>query len=209
MDLAQCIMKTANKKALGKNKKDLKIISFKNMKELEKWLEKNHNISPGIWIKFYKKGSGVTSINYSEALDEALCYGWIDGQLRKGDDKFYLQKFTPRRIKSIWSKRNVEHVERLEKEGRMKPSGLKHIEAAQSDGRWSKTYDSPSKMTIPKDFLKELSKNKKAYAFFETLNKTNLYSIGWRLQTAKKSETREKRIKAIIEMLGRGEKFHG
>jgi uncharacterized protein YdeI (YjbR/CyaY-like superfamily) len=201
-------MKTKSKNITGKSKKDLEIISFKNPKELEKWLGKNHNVSKGIWVKFYKKGSGITSINYKEALDGALCYGWIDGQLQKGDEKFYLQKFTPRRAKSIWSKRNLEHVERLKKEGRMKSSGLKEVATAKSDGRLKKAYDSQSKMTIPEDFLKKLSKNKKAYAFFETLNKTNKYSIGWRLQTAKKPETREKRMRTIIEMLSRGEKFH-
>jgi uncharacterized protein YdeI (YjbR/CyaY-like superfamily) len=192
----------------AKNNTDLQIIVFKNSKNWEYWLEKNHNSSKGIWIKFYKKNSDIVSITHDKALDVALCYGWIDGQLKKGDEKFYLQKFLPRRAKSIWSKRNIEHVERLKKEGKMKPSGLKEIEAAKSDGRFAKAYDPPSKMTIPDDFLKRLSKDKKAFKFFELLNRTNKYSIAWRLQTAKKPEIREKRMIKILEMLSKGERFH-
>jgi uncharacterized protein YdeI (YjbR/CyaY-like superfamily) len=172
------------------------------------WLEQNHSIVNGIWLRFYKKGSGIVSLNYAAALDEALCFGWIDGQTKTFDASSYLQKFTPRRARSIWSKRNIEHVARLTQEGKMDPSGLKEAEAANTDGRWQKAYDSPANMTVPEDFLSELSKDKKAYAFFKTLNKTNTYAIAWRLQTAKKPETREKRIKTILEMLSRGEKFH-
>ena len=126
----------------------------------------------------------------------------------KYDDLSYLQKFTPRRKRSIWSKRNIEHVERLISEGRMQPAGLRQIEAAKADGRWDQAYDSPANMEVPADFLEELSKDPAAKAFFDTLNKTNLYAIGWRLQTAKKPETRAKRMKAILEMLSKGEKFH-
>jgi uncharacterized protein YdeI (YjbR/CyaY-like superfamily) len=147
------------------------------------------------------------TISYLEALDEALCYGWIDGQRKAYDDKAFLQKFCPRREKSIWSKINIGHVERLINNGRMRTAGLKAIEKAKADGRWEKAYDSPSKMTIPEDFLKELSKNKKAEDFFMGLNKTNLFTIGFRLQTAKKQETREKRMIEIIEKLAKGEKF--
>jgi uncharacterized protein YdeI (YjbR/CyaY-like superfamily) len=138
----------------------------------------------------------------------ALCYGWIDGQKKAYDEQAWLQKFCPRGAKSIWSKVNTGHVERLINEGRMRPAGLKTVEKAKADGSWEKAYDSPGKLTIPEDFLKELSKNKKAEAFFMGLNKTNLFSIGFRLQTAKKQETREKRMKEIIEMLEKGEKFH-
>ncbi|HEY6082702.1 MAG TPA: YdeI/OmpD-associated family protein, partial [Chitinophagaceae bacterium] len=148
------------------------------------------------------------SIIYAEALDEALCYGWIDGQLNKHDEDSYLQKFTPRGPKSVWSMRNTEHVKRLGEEGRMKPAGLKQVEAAMADGRWEKAYESPGKITVPEDFLKALSKNKKAKAFFDTLNKVNSYAIAWRLQTAKKAETREKRMKQILEMLSKEQKFH-
>jgi uncharacterized protein YdeI (YjbR/CyaY-like superfamily) len=198
------------KKSINKtDKNNLEIIPFKTPKEWEQWLSKNHSSSNGIWLRFFKKDSGIKTVTYKQALDEALCYGWIDGQAKSFDEKSWIQKFTPRRKKSIWSKRNIEHIERLLKLGKMRPAGLKEIESAKADGRWKQAYDSPSKMTIPDDFIKALSKNKKAKAFFETLNKTNIYSIAWRLQTAKKPETREKRMKSIVKMLARSEKFHG
>ncbi|MBL7933510.1 MAG: YdeI/OmpD-associated family protein [Bacteroidia bacterium] len=191
------------------NKSDpLPTIEFKSVKTFETWLNKNHEKSSGIWLKIYKKDSGIKTITYPEALDVALCYGWIDGQKKSFDEQAWLQKFTPRRAKSIWSKINIGHVARLTKEGRMKPAGLKAVEKAKQDGSWEKAYDAQSKMTIPEDFLKELSKNKKAEAFFKTLNKTNLFAIGFRLQTAKKQETKEKRTKDIIAKLAKGEKFH-
>jgi uncharacterized protein YdeI (YjbR/CyaY-like superfamily) len=193
---------------MASDKNDLPIVSFVSPGEWALWLAQNHNVAHGVWLRFYKKGSGVPSITYPEALDEALCYGWIDGQLKPLDAGSYLQKFTPRRARSIWSKRNVDHIARLEKEGRMQPSGLKEVDAAKADGRWDKAYDSPSAMTMPYDFLQELSKNKQANAFFESLNKANKYAIAWRLHTAKKPETREKRMKTILEMLEKGEKFH-
>jgi len=182
-------------------------IEFKTAQMFETWLEKNHENSSGLWIKIFKKDSGKKTISYAEALDVALCYGWIDGQKQSYDEQAWLQKFCPRMAKSIWSKVNIGHVERLINEAKMKPAGLNAVEKAKADGRWEKAYDSPSKMTIPEDFLKELSKNKKAEEFFKGLNKTNLFSIGFRLQTAKKQETREKRMKEIIEMLAKGEKF--
>jgi uncharacterized protein YdeI (YjbR/CyaY-like superfamily) len=184
------------------------IIEFKTAKTFETWLSKNHDKSNGLWLKIFKKNSGKKTISYAEALDVALCYGWIDGQKQAHDEQAWLQKFCARGPKSIWSKINTGHVERLINEGRMRPAGLKAVEEAKADGRWERAYDSPSKLTIPADFLKELSKNKKAEAFFMGLNKTNLFSIGFRLQTAKKQETREKRIKEIIEMLAKREKFH-
>lgn len=185
----------------------LSTIEFKTAKTFETWLEKNHDNSSGLWIKIFKKDSGVKTISYTEALDVALRYGWIDGQKKSFDEQAWLQKFSPRTAKSIWSKVNIGHVERLIKEGKMRPAGLIAVETAKEDGRWEKAYDPPSKMTIPDDFLKELSKNKKAAEFFKGLNKTNLFSIGFRLQTAKKQETREKRMKEIIEKLARGEKL--
>ena len=183
------------------------IIEFKTAETFETWLVENYDNSNGIWLKIFKKNSGEKTISYAEALDVALCYGWIDGQKQAFDEQAWLQKFCPRREKSIWSKINIGHVERLINEGSMRPAGLKAVEKAKADGRWEKAYDSPSKMTIPEDFLKELGKNKKAEAFFMGLNKTNLFSIGFRLQTAKKQETREKRMKEIIEMLAKGKKF--
>jgi uncharacterized protein YdeI (YjbR/CyaY-like superfamily) len=201
-------MKNTDKEEIH-SKGDLPVISFDSSGKWNNWLELHHNRQEGIWLRIYKKDSGIPSINRSEALDEALCYGWIDGQANKCDEISYLQKFTPRRPRSIWSKRNIELVQRLEKEGRMKPSGLKQVEEAKNDGRWERAYDSPSKMTIPDDLINELAKDKKVLEFFEKLNKTNKFAIVWRLQTAKKPETREKRMRMIIEMLSKGEKFHG
>jgi len=182
-------------------------IEFKTAKAFEVWLEKNHDNSTGFWLKIFKKDSGQKTVSYAEALDVALCYGWIDGQKNAYDEQAYLQKFCPRREKSIWSKINIGHVERLVNEGRMRTAGLKAVDKAKADGNWERAYDSSSKMTMPEDFLKELSKNKKAEEFFMSLNKTKLFSIGFRLQTAKKQETREKRMKEIIEKLAKGEKF--
>jgi uncharacterized protein YdeI (YjbR/CyaY-like superfamily) len=184
------------------------IIAFETAETFETWLETNHDISTGIWLKIFKKNSGVQTISYAQALDEALCFGWIDGQRKSFDEKAFLQKFCPRRPKSIWSKINIGHVERLSEAKRMRPAGLKAVNQAKEDGRWAQAYDSPSNMTIPDDFLTALSKNKKADLFFKTLNKANLFAIGFRLQTAKKQETRDKRMKDIIDMLSRGEKFH-
>jgi uncharacterized protein YdeI (YjbR/CyaY-like superfamily) len=189
-------------------KPDSPILSFTTAKELTSWLAKHHAVSTGIWIRLFKIKSRVKTITYAEALDAALCYGWIDGQKKSYDAESWLQKFTPRKPKSIWSKRNREHIARLEKSGKMKAAGNKQVEAAKADGRWEQAYDSSSNMVVPPDFLLKLSKNKKAESFFKSLNKTNIYSIVWRLQTAKKPETREKRMKAILEMLKKGEKFH-
>lgn len=190
------------------SKTDLPIIVFKSPEEWASWLAKNHAKSSGLWLRLFKKDSEFASVTYAEALDEALCYGWIDGQLDKYDEKSWLRKFTPRRPKSVWSKRNIAHIDRLAQAGKMKPSGRKEVEAAKADGRWKRAYDSPSVMQVPADFLKVLSKDKKAKAFFATLNKANTYAIAWRLQTAKKPETRAKRMQAILARLKKGEKFH-
>jgi uncharacterized protein YdeI (YjbR/CyaY-like superfamily) len=172
------------------------------------WLAKNGAKSTGIWMKLYKRGSGKASITYAEAVDEALCYGWIDGQKAKGDDEFWLQKFTPRRPRSIWSKRNIEHCARLTKAGKMTPAGQAQIDAAQADGRWAAAYESPSTMEIPAAFLALLKKNAKAQKHFASLNRTNLYAIAFRLPTAKKPETLERRMADIIQRLAKGEVFH-
>jgi len=184
-------------------------VAFSCAKEFGQWLAKNHSVSNGIWVRFFKNCSGVPSVSYDEALDAALCFGWIDGQLKKCDEASWVRKFTPRRPKSVWSKRNREHAERLIKSGQMQAAGLREVEAAKQDGRWKAAYDSASQMVIPDDFLKELSKNEQAEAFFGTLNRANVYAIVWRLQTAKKPETREKRLQTILTMLANGQKFHG
>ncbi len=182
---------------------------FQTQKEWAAWLAKNHTKKEGIWLHFYKKASGVISLNYAQALDIALCYGWIDGQAKPFDEQSWIQRFTPRRAKSIWSKRNTEHADRLIKAKKMRAPGMREIEKAKTDGRWNAAYDSFTNATIPEDFLARVSKNKKAFAFYKTLNKTNLYPIAWRLQTAVKPETREKRMKLILGMLAEGKKFHG
>jgi len=189
-------------------KNDYPVLSFETKEDLRSWLEKNHSSADGVWLRLNKKNSGLTLIFYAEALDEALCFGWIDGQLKTWDEKSYIQKFTPRRAKSIWSKKNIDNFERLVKDGRMQVPGQRAADSAKADGRWTNAYDSPANMKVPEYFLKELKKDKKAYAFYKTLNRVNTYAIAWRLQTAKKPETREKRIKAFIEMLSRGEKLH-
>jgi uncharacterized protein YdeI (YjbR/CyaY-like superfamily) len=171
-------------------------------------MAKEHTRAPGLLLRIYKKVSGVSSVTYAEALEQALCFGWIDGQKLPLDANSWMQKFTPRRARSRWSKTNVAHVDRLIREGQMTPAGLKEVEAAKADGRWAAAYDSSANATVPPEFVKELARNAKAKQFYATLNKTNLYSIAYRLQTAKRQETKNKRIKLIIEMLARGEKFH-
>jgi len=184
------------------------ILFFRSAPEFRKWLAANHRQSDGIWLRIFKKGSGEASVTYAEALDEALCFGWIDGQKQPHDDASWRQRFTPRRPKSAWSKINTKHAERLTKAGRMRVAGRAQITAAKTDGRWTAAYDSPSKATFPADFLMALRKNKKAHAFFESLNKANRYAIAYRLQTAKKPETKLRRMKMILAMLARGEAFH-
>ena len=185
-----------------------KIISFTSSGDFRTWLATNHGKEGGIWLRIYKKDSSVATVTYAEALDQALCFGWIDGQKKPYDKRSWLQRFTPRRPRSGWSKNNTRHAERLIKSGDMTPAGLKEVTAAKADGRWKAAYDSFAKAAVLDDFLNQLAKNKKAKAFFKTLNKTNLYSIAYRLQTAKRPETREKRAREIIGMLARGEKFH-
>lgn len=184
------------------------IVSFPSANDWYNYLSKNHTNTEGVRLKLAKKGSGEVSVSHAEALETALMFGWIDGLAQSIDEKFWALKFTPRRPKSMWSKRNCEIVERLIKEKKMQPSGLAQVEAAKTDGRWDKAYDSPKNMVVPEDFLKELSKDKIAMDFFKTLNKTNTYAITWRLQTAKKPETRERRMKALLEMLSNKKKLH-
>jgi uncharacterized protein YdeI (YjbR/CyaY-like superfamily) len=183
-------------------------MSFTSSGDFRTWLATNHSHEGAIWLRIYKKGSGVATVTYAEALDQALCFGWIDGQKKPYDNQSWLQRFTPRRPRSGWSKNNTQHAARLIKSGEMAPAGLKEVKTAKADGRWRAAYDSFSNAAVPDDFLDELAKNRKATAFFKTLNRTNLYSIAYRLQTAKKPETRQKRAREIIGMLARGEKFH-
>jgi uncharacterized protein YdeI (YjbR/CyaY-like superfamily) len=147
------------------DKNIMEIISFQSPEELDKWLAVNHTNINGIWLRFFKKDSKIPSVTYAQALDEALCYGWIDGQKKTYDEKSYLIKFTPRRARSIWSKKNIEHISRLQQHGKMKLKGIHEVEKAKADGRWENAYDSQSNMKVPDDFLKLLDKNKKAKCF--------------------------------------------
>lgn len=188
--------------------KELPELFFETQQEWEKWLSRHHAQPDGVWLRMYKKETKIPSITYAQALEEALCYGWIDGMSKSVDATSFIQKFTPRRPKSTWSERNTKHIERLTAAGKMKPSGIAEVELAKADGRWEKAYASWSDAGVPEDFMAVLKKNKKAAAFFETLSKPNLYAIYFRLQSAKKPETRAKRIVDFVAMLERHEKFH-
>ena len=187
---------------------DLSIKPFASKAKWADWLDRQHAKSAGLWLKLAKKDSRIKSITYEEALDVALCYGWIDGQKKGFDDKYWLQKFTPRGSKSIWSKINTEKAERLIASGEMKPAGLKVIDAAKQDGRWDAAYASQKNMAIPDDFQAALDKNKKAKAAFATLKSAERYSFLFRIHHAKKPETRAKHIQKFVEMLEKGEKIH-
>jgi uncharacterized protein YdeI (YjbR/CyaY-like superfamily) len=182
--------------------------SFASAGDWERWLHEHHAEAPGVWLRLAKKSSGITSVTYAEAVDVALCYGWIDGQARGVDDTWHLQKFTPRRAQSTWSKRNREKVAALIEAGRMQPAGLAEIERAKADGRWDAAYDAPSTATVPEDLQRELDANPAAAEFFATLNSQNRYAILHRIQTAKKPETRARRIAQFVDMLARGEKLY-
>ena len=189
-------------------KTELPIMLFEGSEQWEEWLRDNHASAAGVWLQIAKKGAGVISVTHEQALDVALCYGWIDGQRQAQDETFFLQKFTPRRPKSVWSKVNTEKVAALIQQGRMQSAGFKEIEAARQDGRWDAAYDSQSRATVPADFQEALDKNPIAKAFFGTLNKINQYAILYRLQTAKRPETRRKRIEQFIAMLNENKKIY-
>jgi len=187
---------------------ELQILPFASAGAWETWLDENHSSSDGLWIKFARKGSGIDSVSYAEALDAALCYGWIDGQARRFDDEYWLQRFTPRRKRSKWSKVNREKVAKLVEAGKMKPAGLREVERAKADGRWDAAYDSPSKATVPDDLQRELDENPEAADFFATLDSRNRYAILYQIQDAKKPETRARRIEKYVAMLKDGKKLY-
>ena len=186
---------------------ELPTLPFESKNEFAEWLAKNHDKSAGAWLKLAKKDAEILSVTYKEAVNVALCYGWIDGQAKSFDDKYWLVKFTPRRSKSIWSQINTKRVEQLIASGEMKPSGLKAVEAAKQDGRWDAAYASQKNISVPADFQSALSKNEKAKTFFESLTGSKRYSFLFRIETAKKAETRVKRILQFVEMLEKGETF--
>jgi uncharacterized protein YdeI (YjbR/CyaY-like superfamily) len=182
--------------------------AFKDAAAWESWLSKNQAAVDGIWMRLAKKASGIKSITYPEAVEVALCHGWIDGLKRPESATTWLQRFTPRRSRSIWSEINRNKALSLIESGQMKPAGLEQIERARKDGRWDAAYASPKSATMPPDFQKELNRHPKAKAFFKKLSRTNSYAIMWRIQTAKKPETRARRIATYIEMLEKGETIH-
>ena len=177
-----------------------KTMTFKSVKELSKWLQANHASESELLIKMFKKGSGIPSVSWNEVVIESLCWGWIDGVKKSLDEQAYLQRITPRKARSNWSKRNTEHVDRLIVEGRMQESGLVHVRAAKADGRWERAY-SVSDMQVPADFLAALESMPKAKQFYETLTKSNRYAIAYGLESAKKPETRQKRFKKFMDQL--------
>ena len=187
---------------------ELPILTFTTPKMWETWLERNHAKSDGIWLRIFRKASGQPTVTYAEALDVALCYGWIDGQKRSHDDASFLQRFTPRRARSVWSQVNTRHVERLATEGRMRPAGVRAVEEARADGRWDRAYVAHRDAEPPAGFMRELKKNAPAYAFYRTLSRANIFAIVYRLTTVKRAETRERWTRRIIEMLANGETFH-
>jgi uncharacterized protein YdeI (YjbR/CyaY-like superfamily) len=191
-----------------KKKPELPIIPFVSRDSWEAWLEEHHTASDGLWLKIAKKSSGVETVTYDQAVEIALCYGWIDGQVRKFDEDYYLQRFTPRRPRSKWSKINRQKVTELIEQGEMKPAGLRELERARADGRWDAAYDAPSTAKVPEDMLRELEKNEKARAFFSELDGRNRYAILYQIQNAKRPETRTRRIAKYVAMLAEHKKLY-
>jgi uncharacterized protein YdeI (YjbR/CyaY-like superfamily) len=188
---------------------ELPIRLFADPGELEAWLEEGHDSSAGAWLKIAKKGSGERSVTYAEALELALCFGWIDSQKRGFDDAFFLQRFTPRRPRGRWSQINREKAEALIEAEQMRPAGLAEVEAAKADGRWEAAYAGQRTAEVPPDLQRELDANPAAREFFDGLDSANRYAIVYRLDEAKKPETRERRLRKFLTMLERGEKIHG
>jgi uncharacterized protein YdeI (YjbR/CyaY-like superfamily) len=187
---------------------DRRPIAFRNAAELSEWLMDHHQRSSEVWVQIFKKGTGKPSVTWTDCVIEAIRYGWTDGQKLPLDEASFLQRLTPRKPKSNWSARNREHATRLIAEGRMTPAGLAQVEAAKADGRWDRAYEGSAGMTIPQDFLDALEGRPAAKAFFQTLDRKNLYTIYYRLHTAKRPETRAKRLSQMLARLDRGERFH-
>lgn len=187
---------------------DLPILRFADPDELESWLEENHDSAGGLWLKIAKKGAAEPSVTYGEALELALCFGWIDSQKRGFDEEHFLQRFTPRRPRGRWSRINREKAEALAAAGRMRPSGLAEVEAARADGRWDAAYEGQRTAEVPADLRRELDANPAAAESFAQLDGANRYAIVYRLNEAKRPATRERRLRAFVEMLARGEKIH-
>lgn len=187
---------------------NLAIKPFPSQRDWEAWLEANHETSPGIWLKIAKKASGIETVTHPEALESAMCYGWIDGQRRALDEKFFLQKFTRRGARSTWSRVNREKALDLIARGRMQPAGLGEVERAEADGRWEAAYEPQSTATVPDDLQRELDANPRAAALFASLDSRNRYAILYRLQNAKKPETRARRLAQFVAMLDEQRKLY-
>jgi uncharacterized protein YdeI (YjbR/CyaY-like superfamily) len=192
----------------AKKRPELPVIPFASREAWEAWLEENHTTSDGLWLKMARKGSGIETVTYDQAVEVALRYGWIDGQVRRFDEDYYLQRFTPRRLRSNWSKINRKKATELIERGEMKPAGLREVERAKADGRWDAAYDAPSTATVPEDLLRELEKNEVAREFFATLDRRNRYAILYQIQDAKKPETRARRIQKYVAMLNERKKIY-
>ena len=182
--------------------------TFKTAADWAAWLASHHQSATGVWLRFFKKDTGKQTFTFAEALDEALCWGWIDGQARPYDDQSWLQRYTPRRPRSPWSKRNRDNVARLARAGRMQPSGRAQVAAAKADGRWAAAYDSPANTQVPADFLRALRRHKGATAFFQTLSRANVFAIAYRLHTAVKPATRQRRLAQLVQMMKDGKRRH-
>lgn len=193
---------------VGGQSGELPIMLFGDREAFEQWLEEHHDKSRGIRLRIAKKNAGVKSVTYDEALECALCYGWVDSRKEALDDETWLQRFTPRGPRSIWSQVNKDKAERLIAEGQMKPSGMQAIEAARRNGQWDKAYASQSAASMPDDLAAELARNPAAQAFYDSLDKQNRYAITFRIHQAKKPETRERRIRQFVEMLEKGERIY-
>lgn len=189
-------------------KPDLPVLSFASQGEWEGWLREHHAAAAGVWLKIAKKGSRIETVGHPEALETALCYGWIDGQRKALDKTFFLQKFTPRGHRSTWSRINRDKVEGLIREKRMRPAGLREVERAKADGRWASAYEPQSAAAVPPDLQSALDSNPSAAAFFASLDSRNRYAILYRLQDAKRPETRARRLAKFVTMLEAGEKLY-
>ena len=193
---------------MAKTRRDLPVLAFKSQAAWDEWLASQAADCSGLWLKLAKKSSGISSVSKSEAVDTALCHGWIDGQLDSFDSQYSLVRFTPRKAASKWSEKNRTRALQLIKLGRMRPAGMKEIERAQKDGRWAAAYAPQSTAEVPDDLLAALASNKRAARFFETLNGANRYAILYRVHNAKKPETRAARIEKFVAMLAAGETIH-
>jgi uncharacterized protein YdeI (YjbR/CyaY-like superfamily) len=187
---------------------DLPVLDFASQAELEQWLEREHATAPGAYVRLAKKGAGVPSVSYPELVESCLCFGWIDGISRRLDDRFYVQRITPRRARSVWSRKNVEAVAALTDAGRMRPAGLAAAEAARADGRWERAYPGAADMAVPDDLAAALAAEPAARQAFDGLDGTNRYAVLWRVHTAATPQTRARRIEALVRMLAEGRRPH-